>query len=72
MLLGAITGTFGKMVTGQIIWPYAVALVVGTIPGAQLGGTVSKKVDTRHLRAAIAVIIAVTGVRMWFQVLAGR
>jgi uncharacterized membrane protein YfcA len=72
VLLGAITGTVGKMVTGQIIWPYALALVVGTIPGAQLGGTVSKKVNTKHLRMAIAVIIAITGIRMWVQVLSGR
>jgi hypothetical protein len=72
VLLGAITGTIGKMATGQIIWPYAIALVVGTIPGAQVGGTVSKKVNTRHLRMAIAVIIAVTGLRMWWQVLTGH
>jgi hypothetical protein len=72
VLLGAITGTIGKMATGQIIWPYAIALVIGTVPGAQLGGTVSKKVNTKHLRLAIAVIIAVTGLRMWYQVLAGR
>src|SRR5512138_1310628 len=57
VLLGAITGTIGKMATGQIIWPYAIALVIGTVPGAQLGGQVSKKVNTKHLRLAIAVII---------------
>jgi uncharacterized membrane protein YfcA len=72
VLLGAVTGTIGKMATGQIVWPWAIALVIGTIPGAQMGGRVSKKVNTKHLRLAIAVIIAVTGLRMWFQVLAGR
>jgi len=70
--LGAIMGTIGKMATGQIIWPYAIALVIGTIPGAQVGGRMSKKVNTRHLRFAIAVIIAVTGIRMWYQVLSGN
>jgi uncharacterized membrane protein YfcA len=72
VLLGAITGTVGKMITGQIVWPYAIALVGGTIPGAQLSGTVSKKVNTKHLRLAIAVIIAITGLRVWFQILSGR
>jgi uncharacterized membrane protein YfcA len=72
VLLGAITGTIGKMATGQIIWPYAIALVIGTVPGAQFGGQISKKVNTKHLRLAIAVIIAITGVRMWFQVLSGH
>jgi hypothetical protein len=72
VFMGAVTGTIGKMVTGQIIWPYAIALVIGTIPGAQLGGRVSKKINTRNLRFAIAVIIAITGLRMWYQILTGH
>jgi hypothetical protein len=72
VFMGAVTGTFGKMMTGQIIWPYAIALVIGTIPGAQLGGRVSKKINTRNLRFAIAVIIAITGLRMWYQILTGH
>ena len=69
VVLGALAGTIGKMATGQIIWPAALALVVGTIPGAQFGGSVSKKVNTKYLRLAIAVIIAITGAKMWYQVL---
>jgi hypothetical protein len=57
------------MATGQILWPVALALVVGTVPGAQIGSGMSKKVNTKYLRIAIAVIIAITGIRMWFQVL---
>lgn len=67
-----MSGTIGKMATGQIIWPYAAALVLGTVPGAQIGGRVSKKVNTGYLRLAIAVIIAITGLRMWYQVSTGR
>lgn len=69
VFLGAITGTIGKMVTGQIIWPYAIALVIGTVPGAQIGGKISKKINTKYLRFLIAIIIAITGIRMWYQVL---
>lgn len=72
VLFGAITGTIGKMVTGQIIWPYAIALVLGTVPGAQMGGKISKKTNTKYLRLFIAIIIAITGLRMWYQVLTGR
>jgi uncharacterized membrane protein YfcA len=71
VLLGAIAGTIGKMATGQIVWPAAAALVAGTIPGARLGGHASKRIDVRHLRLVIAVIIAITGIKMWHQVLAG-
>ena len=69
VFFGAVTGTIGKMATGQILWPPALALVVGTVPGAQFGGKMSKKVNTKHLRIAIAVIIAITGIKMWSQVL---
>jgi hypothetical protein len=72
VFMGAVTGTIGKMATGQIIWPAALALVVGTIPGAQLGGNLSKKINTKYLRLAIAVIIAITGLRMWYQIVTGR
>lgn len=72
VFLGALMGTIGKMTTGQILWPYAIALVIGTIPGAQIGGRMSKKVNTKYLRLAIAVIIAITGLRMWYQVLTGK
>jgi uncharacterized membrane protein YfcA len=72
VFMGAVTGTIGKMATGQIIWPAALALVVGTVPGAQLGGNLSKKINTKYLRLAIAVIIAVTGLRMWYQIVTGR
>jgi len=72
VFMGAVTGTIGKMTTGQIIWPYAIALVIGTIPGAQFGSTVSKKVNTKYLRLAIALIIAITGLRMWYQIVTGH
>jgi uncharacterized membrane protein YfcA len=71
VFLGAIAGTIGKMATGQILWPAAFALVAGTVPGARLGGNLSRKVDTRHLRWVIAGIIAITGLKMWHQILTG-
>ncbi len=69
VFLGALAGTVGKMASGQILWPAALALVVGTVPGAQFRGGMSKKVNTKYLRIAIAIIIAVTGLKMWSQIL---
>lgn len=61
-------GSGGAPATGQIAWPPAIALVAGTVPGAQFGGSMSKKIDARYLRIVIAVIIAVTGIKTWQQV----
>jgi hypothetical protein len=43
-----------------------------TIPDAQIGGRMSRKTNTRNLRFLIAVIIARTGIRTWYQVLTGH
>jgi len=64
-----IAGTIVKMATGQIIWPSALALLVGNHTGAQFGGGVSKKVNRKHLRITIAFIITITGIKMWSQVI---
>ncbi len=72
VFLGALAGTIGKLATGQIVWPMALALVLGTVPGAQIGGKVSKKTNVRTLRMLIAIIIAVTSIRMFYQVFTGR
>jgi uncharacterized membrane protein YfcA len=72
VFLGALAGTIGKFATGQIVWPMALALVAGTIPGAQVGGAVSKKTKVQTLRVMIAIIIAITGLRMFYQVFTGR
>ncbi len=72
VLMSAVMGTVGKVSTGQVIWPYAIALVAGAIPGAQIGGRVSKKVDVKKLRYAIAVIVVLTAIKMWHQVIMGR
>lgn len=72
VVMSAVMGTIGKISTGQVIWPYAIALVAGAIPGAQVGGRISKKVNTKKLRYAIAGIVVLTAVKMWYQVLIGR
>lgn len=72
VLFGAVTGTIGKMITGQILWPAAIALVLGTVPGAQFGSMMSKKVNTKYLRIGIAAIIAITGLKIWYQIVSGR
>jgi len=36
------------------------------VPGAQFGGGVSEKVGTKYLRFVIAIIVTITGLKMWF------
>jgi uncharacterized membrane protein YfcA len=60
----ALAGLVGKWSTGQIpFWP-ALALVLGALPGAQLGGMVSRRVRPRWLRGLLACIILAAAVKM--------
>jgi uncharacterized membrane protein YfcA len=60
----ALAGLVGKWSTGQIpLWP-ALALVLGALPGAQLGGMVSRRVRPRWLRGLLAGIILAAAVKM--------
>lgn len=69
VLFSAAAGFVGKLSTGQIDIPLALALTAGAIPGAQFGGYVSKKVSTKALRGALAVLIGLTAINMWYGLL---
>lgn len=67
--MSALTGFIGKAATGQVpLWP-AVAVVLGSVTGAPLGGRVSRRVPVGALRAALGGLIAIVMVRVWLDVL---
>ena len=71
VLFTAASAMAGKVATGQVDWPLAVALVLGSIPGAQLGGAASHRVPARALRWMVAVVVWGAVVQLWRQVSGG-
>ncbi len=69
VLFSAFAGFIGKLLTGQIDLPLAAFLVAGSIPGAQIGGYLSKRVSAVRLRKALAVLIVLTAIKMWYELL---
>ncbi len=69
VLLSAIAGSAGKITTGQIVYPLAAVLVIGALPGAQLGSYVSKRIRVKTLKLLLTIIIAATAARMWYDLL---
>jgi uncharacterized membrane protein YfcA len=67
--LASAAGLAGKVVTGQVPWPLALAVAVGAVPGAQLGARVSRRIPTRLLKATLFVIVAATAVGTWWDLL---
>jgi uncharacterized membrane protein YfcA len=67
--LAAISGVAGKLATGQVPLAPALAVIVGALPGAQIGSYLSARVSGRVLRAALAVVVIVSALRVWWDVL---
>ena len=63
-LFSSTAGLAGKIATGQVPFKIAVALLLGAIPSARLGGFVSQKTNIRFLRWLLAVIISATAIKI--------
>jgi uncharacterized membrane protein YfcA len=64
VLVSSSAGVVAKLATGQVMLPWATALVAGTLPGSWSGAQLSRRVPARRLRLALAVLVAVTALRM--------
>jgi uncharacterized protein len=67
--MSAVTGFAGKLITGQIPWGPAVLVVLGAVPGAQLGALVSRRLSGDRLRGALVVVVLLTALRVWWDLL---
>jgi uncharacterized membrane protein YfcA len=67
VFVSSIAGALGKMVTFQVPYILTTAVVLGTIPGARLGGQFSHRVPVMLLRRFLAVIISYAAVRMIYD-----
>lgn len=69
VLLGSVFGLVGKMATAQVPMAPALALVIGALPGAQVGGQWSKHLPAPLLRGLVAVVVLVSTAKVWAQVI---
>lgn len=69
VLLGSLSGVVGKVATGQVPYLLALALVLGSVPGARLGGQLSKTVNVRYLRWIVTAIVVVSTANISMQAL---
>lgn len=67
--LSGVAGSVGKAATAQVAWPFAAALVVGSLPGAWLGAAMSRRVRTETLSYILGGLIMVVAVKMWWEIL---
>lgn len=69
--IASVAGLSGKLVTAQVpLWP-SVFVLAGSVVGAQLGARVSHLASPRVLRMLLAVVIALSAIRVWINLVAG-
>ena len=62
--LASLTAFVGKLWAGQISGWLAVALVVGAIPGAQVGAALSHRVEPKWLRRGLALMVGLAAIKL--------
>jgi hypothetical protein len=64
LAVGGLGGVLGKFETGQIPLLWSALLCAGTVPGSWTGASVSRRIPARGLRLSLAILVALTAVRM--------
>lgn len=68
--ISSIGGSFGKLVTGQVDYLPAVIMIVASLLAAPLGARAGQKMNTKVLQGILALMIAGTAIKIWFDFLA--
>lgn len=69
VLLSSLAAFLGKAVTGQILWPLVLPLILTAIPAAHFGGLCSRRLPVATLRLVLAFCIAAAAVRIFCMAL---
>jgi uncharacterized protein len=65
--LASCAGVVGKVITGQVPLGPAVLVALGALPGAQVGGWVSRRMSGARLRQALGIVVVIVAVRVWID-----
>ena len=67
--ISSIGATVGKITTGQVDYYPALIMVVASLIASPLGAIAGKKVNTKILQIILAVLILLTAVKIWLDIL---
>ena len=67
--MAATAGVAGKVVTGQVPVEPTLAVVLGAVPGAQLGALLSRRLSGAGLRRVLIALTLMSAVRVWWDLL---
>jgi len=68
-ILSSIAVLLGRIGTDQVPYLLASIITVGVVIGAQFGSIVSQKTPRTTLRYILAVLISITAIKIWYEIL---
>jgi uncharacterized protein len=69
VLLASFATSMGKISSGIVPFNLTLVAILFSLPGVYIGSSLSHKFTASALRWGLAVIIALMGLDMWFQIL---
>ncbi|MEC3641139.1 hypothetical protein BJH90_20455 [Bacillus halotolerans] len=67
--LSSIGATVGKVITGQVLFLPSLILIISSLIASPLGAKLGQKVNEKILRWILALLILVTTVKIWLDIL---
>ena len=67
LFIGALMGSFGKIMTLQVEWLYLLPVIAGSLPGSMLGASVSRKISPTRLRHTLLIIVLLILIKTWYD-----
>ncbi|MBS4190300.1 sulfite exporter TauE/SafE family protein [Bacillus sp. FJAT-49705] len=67
--LSSIGSTIGKVITDQVLYGPAAVMIIASLIAAPLGANAGKKINTKILQAILAILILVTAVKIWIDII---
>jgi uncharacterized membrane protein YfcA len=68
-IASSIAVLLGRVGTNQIPYLMSAVLVAGVLIGAQFGSVVSQRTPRQALRRVLAILITITAIKMWYEIL---
>jgi len=68
-IASSIAVLLGRVGTNQIPYLMSAVLVAGVLIGAQFGSIVSQRTPRQALRRVLAILITITAIKMWYEIL---
>lgn len=68
VFIGALMGSFGKIVTLQVAWMYLLPVIAGSLPSSLVGAYVSRKLSPRRIRLVLLGLVFLIFVKTWCEI----